>query len=432
MRRSTAFDGLAVLLVALMIGLAGCAQDESPPATLTPTLGGPVLPLVATPSSPTATPVASPAPTGDAPTFTTYRHRSGVFTLNFPDDWEVIDESTDQRLLVRLLPPIGYGSRATVDITNEGPLPPQEVRSLAESYLRLHYAGNPAYAEINRAELPDGRLQFVFLYDDGRGASGRETLYIQQVGPYFAALRVFLSDKDTIFLGSALDTLVASFSVDALAVWGSQVAAINPAELLLVNTSLWRGDDGLTYYMGEVYNASPADIMNVRVRVAICNATGVVLAEAGGAAALRTVQRGDSVPFSLAVEGLPAEVEVCLEQAEAEPARPDPTYTRALALDADAGLDSRGNLVVRGAVTNPELVPVRNVEVVIVVYDPEGRVVGYQLLPLGADLNLQPGQSLGFEHVFTDLGGEPERYMTFAQAEVLSASSPSLAPGETP
>ena len=66
---------------------------------------------------------------------------------------------------------------------------------------------------------------------DRQGATGRETLTIHQIGPFFAALRVFLSDRDTASLGLVLNSLAGSFQVDASAPWGTRVAAINPAEL---------------------------------------------------------------------------------------------------------------------------------------------------------------------------------------------------------
>jgi hypothetical protein len=419
-----------ILLITLSLAACAAPAPTVPPAATEEVPGLAVLPTATLPPTPTAAP--TPVPTEAARTFVSYTHPSGVFALNLPDDWEVLDESSEQRLLVRLLPPVGYGSRVTVDITNEGALPPQEVSALAESYVRLHYVEQPGYAEINRAELPDGRLQFVFQYSDGRGASGRETLYIQQAGPYFAALRVFLSNRDAPYLSGALETLVASFAPDASIQWGSAVASINPAELLIANSTLWQGDDDITYYMGEVYNASPAAIMDAQVRVALCSEEGVVLAELTRPTALRTAPSGGTVPFSIAFENVPDDPQVCIEEVAAVPARSDPTYSQDLLLDARTVIGRYGSLIVQGTLTNPTLVPMINVEVVIVIYDAEGRVIGLETVPLEADPQLDPGQSLTFEHTFDELGGEADRYMTFAHATVFNPLDPSLAPTATP
>jgi len=428
MKRSLITDYRIPIALLGALALAACAAPApTVPPQVTDGLG--VLPTATQPPAATAPP--TPVPTEATRTFASYTHPSGVFTLNLPDDWEALDESSDQRLLVRLLPPVGYGSRVTVDITNEGPLPPQEISALADSYIRLHYAAQPNYTEINRAELPDGRLQFVFQYADGRGAAGRETLYIQQAGPYFTALRVFLSNRDAPYLSGALETLVASFAPDASILWGSAVASINPAELLIANSTLWQNDD-ITYYMGEVYNASPAEIMDVQVRIALCSEEGVVLAELTRPVALRTAPSGGTVPFSVAFENMPDDPQVCIEEVAAVPARPDPTYSQDLLLDTGTTVGRGGSLIVGGTVTNPTLTSMTNVEVVIVIYDAEGRVIGLESVPMEDAPQLDPGQSEAFEYTFEELGGEADRYMTFAQATTFNPSDPSLAPTATP
>jgi hypothetical protein len=429
MKRSLITDYRIPIALLGALALAACA---APAPTVPPqaTEGLAVLPTATQPAPATAPP--TPVPTEATRTFVSYTHPSGVFTLNLPDDWEVLDESSNQRLFVRLLPPVGYGSRVTVDVTNEGPLPPQEVSALAESYIRLHYAAQSGYTEINRTELPDGRLQFVFQYADGRGASGRETLYIQQAGPYFTALGVFLSNRDAPYLSGALETLVASFAPDASILWGSAVASINPAELLIANSTLWQDDNDITYYMGEVYNASPAEIMDVQVRIALCSEEGVVLAELTRPVALRTAPSGGTVPFSVAFENMPDDPQVCIEEVTAIPARPDPTYSQDLLLDTGTTIGRGGSLIVQGTVTNPTLASMINVEIVIVIYDAEGRVIGLEVVPMEATPQLDPGQSEAFEYTFEELGGDADRYMTFAQATMFNPSDPSLAPTATP
>lgn len=426
------FNRLSRLLVLVMLAgamLEACSPEPTVPPPAGPATDTPVPLPTATPPPPTALPTAVPV---EVPrTFVTYRHPSGVFMISLPDDWETLDDSNDRRLLTRLIPPIGFGSRVTIDITNEGPLSAEEVRNLAESYIHLHYAPESGYTEVSRAELPDGRLQVVFFYNDNRGASGRETLTIEQVGAYFVALRVFLSDKDTFHLSGALETMASSFSVDSSAVWGTRVAAINPAELAVVNTSLWRDAAGLTHYMGEVYNASSSDITSVQVRVAFCNNVGAVIAEAVQPTALERVKQGGSSPFSIVLEDMPADVTVCSAQPSAEPAQMNPFYISDLELNTSAGFADR-QLVVQGQVTNRNLLPIHNIQIIVAIYNAQNQIIGLATFEAGGEARLEPGQSLPFQVVFSELGGEADHFMTVGQATAIRPSNPSLIPTATP
>ena len=264
-----------------------------------------------------------------------------------------------------------------------------------------------------------------FLYDDGKGATGRETLYIQQVGPYFAALRVFLADADSFHLSSVLERMVSSFRVDEMAAWGMEVAAINPAELIVGNTSLWYSWGGFTHYMGEVYNASPAAITGVQVRVAFCDSGGVVVKEVLVDVVMRRVEAGVAAPFAITIEGLPREVTACARQASAQPVGHDPSYTTALVLETTTELNRNRQLVMKGTVTNPNLIPVNNIDVLLIIYDEEGIVIGYELLQVSE--RLFPGQSWEFEHTFKVLGGTAHHAATFVQGSLVDSADPSLA-----
>ena len=434
--RGAAGAAAALLLAAGCISAPGPAPEaaavvgEGPTLTASPTVS-PVASMPANTAPPSETPTGgpTPSPAGAVLNLRSARHESGVFSLSVPAGWEEMDHSADQRLLVSYVPPVGYGSRVTVDVTNEGPLPPTEVRALAESYVHLHYVSQPGYTEISRAELPDGRLQFVFQYSDGQGAQGRETLIIQQAGPYFAALRVFLSSADGVSTGQALEAITASFVIDPLVVWGTGVTTVASSDLPITGTTLWQDKDGVTYYMGEVRNASPVSVAGVEVRVALCDEGGIVMAEIVEKAALDQVLPGGSTPFAVRAEGLPSGVVVCAEQATASPAGGDRTYMSALTLRPRAGFDDDGRVVIEGEVSNPSLAPVTNIEVVLLVYGADDRLVGYHLIGFGPDVTLAPGETATFAHTFPELGGLAERFATLAEGRVAIFENPSLAPG---
>lgn len=423
------------LLAAALVLLAACAAPSGAPqpdaaAVSTADAGTEAPPPTESPRpAPTETPAPTAVPTEAQREFRVSQGPAGVFSLNVPADWERLDESSADRLLVRYLPPAGYGSRVTVEVTNEGPQTPEQVRALAESFVRLHYGTDPAYEALSREETQDGALVFTFAYDDGLGAAGQETLTTRQVGPYFAALRVLLADADEHRLGQALDAVAASFRVDALAQWSSSIAAVNPAALSIDNAALWRSEDDVwgTVYSGEVRNAAESPVTDVEVRVVLCDARGVVMGEFSGQAGLEIVEPGAAAPFALHLGDVAAGLEVCSVSASAVPAPPASPHTTALQVQADAGLEGRERFVVQGQVTNPGLAAVGDVRVLMAAYNEEGQLIGFETTPLGADVVLQPGASAPFSHTFTALGGEASRLQAQAQGRTLDERNPSLA-----
>jgi hypothetical protein len=400
-----------VLLAAV---LTGCLAE--PTIAPVPTATSVTL-VTATPPPPTPMP-PTPAPTEAPREFVSYSHPSGVFTVAIPSDWEVRDSSRDDRLLVVFEPPMGYASQVSIDIVNEGPLTPDEMRAMADSYLRLSFADDSRYTEVSRADLPDGRLQVTFLYSDGHGATGRETIYLQQTGAYFSALHVFLSDKDVLHLTSALTTMTDSFTIDPLAVWGGALAIIVPDDLRFFRVYSWTDSGSNTYVMGEVYNASMTDASYVTVDATLCDANGVVFETASNVVEMDVLERGGFAPFVVLFQGAPEGAAPCDTQARAEPADHVP-YT-ALALTQTGTFDDFGRLTVSGTVTNNGLEIVGQVEIMIAAYDAEDNVIGYGAANLG-DMQLVPGESAPFEYVFEELGGQAVNLGLWVQAETVEA-----------
>lgn len=396
----------------------GTPPDEEPSLTQQPTQTEP-------PPQPTPTPTEAPRE------FRTSQGPSGVFSLSIPAGWEQFDESSERRLRVRYLPPAGYGSRVTVEVTNEGPLTPEQVAELAASTVHQTYDGSTEYELIDQTADEDGTLRYTFAYDDGQGGAGQETLLVRQSGPYFAALRVFLAAEDEDTLTQALDTVEQSFRVDAAAQWSTGSAAVNPAALLVENTALWDSDNDVwgTVFSGEVINASETAITDVTVRLVLCDSRGVVMGEYNGGAGLSVVEPGGVTPFALHLGDVIDGLEVCSQSAEAAPAPASTAYTVDLQVQADAGQTNSGDVVVQGQVSNPGLAPVGDVRVLMSVYAESGQLVGFETAALGADVVLGPGETAPFTHTFTALGDDPARVETQAQGRTLDGRNPSLSDG---
>ncbi len=411
--RFGALIGLALLLTAC--GGLNLAAQEVPTAAVPVTVAG-----FASPTPATAMPQVNPAgqPTESPRTFIGYQHSSRVFSLLIPDDWQAVEQSTGQKLRVLFVPPPGYGSRVTVETHNVGTAAEVEVRPLTEAYLDELTSHTPGYSEIEREDLPDGRVRVRLAYDDGRGGRGQELLISGASGPYFTVMRAFLAEGDISTLATALDGIANSLAVNSAATWGAPAAAINPAELLLINTSLWRDDAGIVYYAGELYNASAYTILDPQVSISFCNPASVVIAEITRPAALRLVESGETVPFGVTLSGTDTIASVCGEAAIAQPAPVQNDVATNLVVQA--GVTGDGDaLIISGQVTNTGSSTVADPAVAIVIYDEAGGVVGYTRITFGAGATLEAGASQSFRHTFTTLGGEDAEYATLAQGRLL-------------
>jgi hypothetical protein len=411
--RLSVLSAMSVLGLMMMM-LAACDQLGgslviSPTESLGLEEGGTPTP------SPVGVPANTPAPSPTV-SYVAYQHPTGVFALNVPVSWRAVDETTVERILVNIEPPLGYGSRIMVDITHEGALTPDEVEQIIEGYLRLRYADDPAYTEINRTRLPDGRLQVTYLYDDRAGVTGRETVYLQQVGPYFSALRVFLTDDEALTFGSVVEAMVAGYVVDPLAGWSGQASGLGADELRLLNTMTWQRENGVIVVQGEVYNDTESAVEEVIVEAAACNPDGVVLAEMSAQVPNRVLPPGGFAPFSLAFEGVPDFASTCVMRANGSPAGTPAPDQANLQLERTANFNEKGQLVVQGTLTNVGEWVAIDIQVIIAVYDKDNRVIGVGVVSPD-DLRLESGQSGAFDYTFKELGGEADHFVTWVQAE---------------
>lgn len=413
-----------IILLAFSLLLTACIDTApSDPLELTLT-AGPILPTV----TPRPTATLTPVPVD----YKVYTHRTGVFNIAYPSTWEVLDSSTDTQLNIRLLPPAGFGSRVTVEITNAGDQAAENTPGRAESYIFATYGQNSAYTEASRTVLPDGRLQAIFQYQDGQGGKGTETLILQQAGVFFVALRTFLAASDPASQSTTLDTIAASLNVNATAAWGNSIAAINPAEVLLINTNLWQDRAGNTYYMGELYNASPSTITDVQVSISLCDSNGIVVTETTAPAGLRTLGQGGTIPFSITLKGVPRGSGICDQKVLARPVAPDADYTTKLEMQVSSTRNRRNQLVLRCNLLNPGLSPLRRIHLVAAVYDDSGKVIGYDTYDSPPYNQLGPGQATAIDLTIPALNGKADHFVVLVEAEISHVISPLLSSSPTP
>lgn len=442
MRSVTRYSIFALALLA-----AGCVSlaegtAQAPIATQTP------LPPLESPTPLELVPTVEPSPTINPDLqriFITYQHPTNVFSASLPETWAARDDSTDDRLLVTLEPPLGFASRISVDITYESDLTLDEMAALREGYLDLFYANDENYTEINRAELADGRLQVTYLYNNPAGASGRETVYLSQNGPYFSALRAFISDNDVLALSGVIEQVVESFTVNPTARWGEAELAVNPEDLQVQGLYGWFDGDGNYRVMGRLFNAWQEDVARLALKASVCDPNGIVLDENEIVLVNDVLPVGGVVPFQMVFGPIDEpEPRPCLVQPRAEPASllDLDTYdtfevTNEISYNVEADTAAgEPVLTVSGTVLNTGPETVHLIDIIIAVYDgsfdaPDTHVIGYAVTTPDA-AQLGPGEASQFRFDFGagELGGIPVEVELWRQANPL-APTPATSPTPT-
>ena len=379
-------------------GAAGDTQSDAPPSMLLPE-GGP-----------------TQAINSDLQfLFTTYDHPSNVFRISLPETWIVRDDSTDDRVLVLLEPPLGFASRITIDVTFEGELTFDEMDTLTNGYLILYYGNNDSYTEINRADLPDGSLQVTQLYNNPAGVGGRETANISNVGSYFAVLRAFTSDSELVALTPAIEQIVDSFTINPTARWGQPPAEVDVAELQLQGVNGWTDGEGNYWVMGRIFNGATGDVEFMSVTAGVCDQSGAVLGEGSSLLVNDVLPQGGVVSFAIKFGPVAiAQPRPCLLEAAAEPAGriSEQTYTQ-FDVTHSASYDANAEeplLSIGGVVTNVGDQAVSLIDIIIAIYNaPDGNVIGYAITTTEA-IQLLSGDTSFFGYEFTagELGAGPE------------------------
>jgi hypothetical protein len=413
--RSLAYIGVALLVLFAASGCVSLAEGtaqapEAPTAT-------PLPPTPDSESSPSPEPTAEPTMSINPDLqriFFTYQHTTNVFSVSLPETWTARDDSTEDRLVVVLEPPLGFASQVMIDIIYESGLTLNELASLRDGYLGQVYGSDANYNEINQADLPDGRLQATYLYSNPAGASGRETVYLSQSGPYFAALRAFTSDQEAAALSDVMEQIAESFTLNPTARWGEPEVEINLEELQVQGLNGWYDSSGNYRVAGRIHNNWVEDVGFLAVSAGVCDPNGVVLGESSVLLVNDLLPQGGVVPFEVRFGPIDHEdPRPCLVQPRAEPASNlelapytalDVTHTASLGEEEDDPV-----LLISGTVLNTGTEFVHLIDVLIAVYNGlDGEVVGYTVTTTDA-AELGPGQASLFTYGFTagELGADP-------------------------
>jgi hypothetical protein len=166
------------------------------------------------------------------------------------------------------------------------------------------------------------------------------------------------------------------------------------------------------WFVGAVRNTGAVAVDGVRVDVTLRDAAGAVTAEGFGYTAYSPVRPGELAPFTVLFQQGPAwaDYEVTVE---ANPYRADLAYRSFSTTVTQEGPTDFYLYTITGEVTNAGGTPAEFVRVTALLYDAEGRVIGWASDSIDEPAVLPPGQSAPFDITVVGAGGEVARYELF-------------------
>lgn len=393
-----------LFLFVIGVALAGCIVEEQTPSLVDPT------------------------------NFATYKHPTGVFSINLPPEWVVNDQSDAFAITTEFSPPgsadaliVVYavslsaapGAAGAATPSPDQPAGVPALDALVAAYEGQFYAAPDAVTKEQSRELqPDGSLRLKLVVDSPRGTSQHND-FVQIVGPYFAVMRTRLPDDQAQM--RTLGHVINTFSVNASATWASAVELADVQRQDAVGFSslnAWVDRNGGFVVAGQVINNAASPLEFVRIQAQLYDAENRQLSSQDDFVSSDTLLPGGYAPFSLVFsDGLPPgtvryDLNASARYADAG------THTfygpENFAVSSQAEFDANGFLVVSGQVRNDGAVPANLVKVIAVVFDDRGRVIATDTTLVDIQL-LAPGQSSTFSVSFAELGGVPNTFTVSAQ-----------------
>ncbi len=352
--------------------------------------------------------------------FVTYRHETDVFSLRVPPGWVSNNLPDDNGVRVEFSTLEGDQSivRLTVYVVNTGaPLTQETFLQTANAYQPpddiANFQWNQLEAPVDQAD-GSRRLTGVRYYPTV-GARALN-IFMQRNGRYFSVLEVDVTDVDEARL-TTLRTIINTFRVnsDVLIEEGDVAIGITSyvGNIGFGGYRHWEDDDGGFNISGYVINNQNIPIEAIRLTGYLYDARGNQLRERSDILTQDVLNPSESASFRLRFEGGRPSTAVRYElHAAARTANfsLNSFYgNENFEITHEAGFNENNNFSVSGQIINIGSRLVKNVKVLVTVFDEEGNVVGSETLFITKD-QLLPNEADVFELVVYDLGGGATRY----------------------
>ncbi|GIV88344.1 MAG: hypothetical protein KatS3mg055_0862 [Chloroflexus sp.] len=219
-----------VTLVGLLIvALTACGSGNAAP-TATPTQAAAAPTRTPRPTlapRPTATPLPEPTATTvlgsqislvDIGPLETYRHPSGVFQIDVPNNWTLQDNSSDTELQLVWVDPTGNGAIIVVLAESSRTLSDTELANLLTSYLNDRFGNQPDFSTEDPRPQRDGSQLIVWSYTATADNNVRGTLlgnsFVEQRGNKVSILTTMIPQEQFEVLSTYTDRIINTYQIN--------------------------------------------------------------------------------------------------------------------------------------------------------------------------------------------------------------------------
>ncbi|HVO42387.1 MAG TPA: hypothetical protein VMT34_07180 [Aggregatilineales bacterium] len=184
------------------------------------------------------------------------------------------------------------------------------------------------------------------------------------------------------------------------------IATLGPtlAALPVTSPDCYETPVGTLWCLGLFRNTLNLPIESVRVQVYLVTSDGLALAQRDAMVARRLLMPGETSPYGILFDTIPAGTAGPVAVVRDFTANPD---TRLAALEVDGtSFDQRESVVqVNGWLANPHTSPVNDMSITVTLFDAKNRVTGYRQFQLTAPgTALKPGANMPFSITITPQG----------------------------
>jgi hypothetical protein len=351
-----------------------------------------------------------------------WAHPSGAFSVAVPRHWAAFAQNEANFSSASFTPPNQPTPILTIAVIRLGSAPdPATLQALAAELQTTHRADRNRYTQTSAETTPDGVWRFGGARLNPDGSQTALNTFIGATGDLLMLVDAHLPADPNLLaeVQRAVNTVTLDPASPLPVAELSTFGFVRASALEAQNTAAWTNGTGVLFVTGEVANASGQPLENVPVRVALTDAAGNVLIEAGDVTMGYALPAGGFAPFSLRFgQGQPADA-VGYRVAVGDGALFPPARTvvgaPTLEWTDDSTFAPDGSLAITGSVSNTGDQTARDLLGVVTVFDATGSVIGAWRSPLDVP-TLAAGESAAYAVRLPELGGGARNYILDIQA----------------
>lgn len=336
----------------------------------------------------------------------TYVYPHGLFQVRYPSEWEVIEQSQRDEILVAFEAPAETPTpaRALINVFKVGSSTSDEgLQALADAYLRNFL--QDLYDVVVRTPLErDGNALVTTIrtpHDDPEQQTHLE-IWLRAEGALFAVVITESTEAHWTEAAPTLRALARSLTLrpEQAGRLATPIAGVDRSveTLRLVNARSYRAQTGALYFVGEVEHIGQQPQQDVLVTISLLSSDGGVVAHETWPLAVPVIHPGERIPLLAIFEPAPAEWSSYETSVVAHPAD-EASSRRADGLavtETGAETSPFGAYRIKGVVVNTGDRPAASLTVIGALYGTGGQVLAVEVLHPAQD-TLASDERLTFE-----------------------------------